>query len=406
VYLEGLQGFLSIPTSSNQFRRTPLVSSGASAASQNSHSYLATQASSADTQDATGGSSSSMSTPARVNGNTVLLTHHPDMKDFGVQNVATMRDFGVQNVAAMTAVGTAMTPDWVGTLQQGATFMTVPSKAWDNLVVLLSNAEQALRRSSGTNAPLRCWGCQGIHEDDQHLYRDCPRQLHENIQANFKKNLDAYVAKKRAFEQKQKFDPNNWKKDGFASPRATSLFNGILDATNATSRQHLVAEFVYEHNSKSDVSVEQSIGRLRKHARVDSPGGDEEEGGGPPLALPFWVVQDQQNDYSSWSFSTAPFSPSVYQFEAQRSSSDLCYPIALELPHVVIPVGRKGEATIEGLLDTGGACTMGDLVYWQEVAGGCPHLISQFKELSNHQEKPISIGGVGAGKVEITHIIV
>jgi hypothetical protein len=195
---------VAISTSSNQFRRTPLVSSGASAASQNSHSYLATQASSADTQDATG-SSSLMSTPARVNANTVLLTHHPDMKDFGVQNVATMRDFGVQNVAAMTAVGTAMTPDRVGTLQQGATLMTVPSKALDNLVVLLSNAEQALPQSSGTNAPLRCWGCQGIHEDDQHLFRDCPRQLHKNIQANFKKNLDAYVAKKRAFEQKQKF---------------------------------------------------------------------------------------------------------------------------------------------------------------------------------------------------------
>jgi hypothetical protein len=164
-----------------------------------------------------------MSTPARVNGNTVLLTHHPEMKDFGVQNVATMRDFGVQNVAAMTAVGTAMTPDRVGTLQPGVTFVTVPSKAVENLVVLLSNAEQALRRSSGTNAPLRCWECQGIHEDDQHLYRDCPRQLHENVQANFQKNLDIYLAKKRAAEQKQKLDPNNWKKDGFASPKGYFL---------------------------------------------------------------------------------------------------------------------------------------------------------------------------------------
>jgi hypothetical protein len=56
-----------------------------------------------------------------------------------------MRDFGVQNVAAMTAVGTAMTPDRVGTLQQGTTLINVPTKAVDNLVVLLSNAEQALR---------------------------------------------------------------------------------------------------------------------------------------------------------------------------------------------------------------------------------------------------------------------
>jgi hypothetical protein len=72
---------------------------------------------------------------------------------------------------------------------------------------------------------------------------------------------------------------------------------------------------------------------------------------------------------------------------------------------VVIPVGHKGEATIKGLLDTRGACTMGDLVYWREVASCSPGLIAQFEELSDHQEKPISIGGVGAGKVEITHIM-
>jgi hypothetical protein len=148
---------VAISTSSNhQFRCNHIVSAGGSSVSQNSHSYLATHASSADTLDALG-SNSLMSTPARSNENTVLLTHHPEMKDFGVQNVT-----------AMTAVGTSMTPDRVGNLQFGTTYMTVPSKVVENLFVLLSNAEQALRRSSGTNAPLKCWGCQGIHEDDQH----------------------------------------------------------------------------------------------------------------------------------------------------------------------------------------------------------------------------------------------
>ena len=85
--------------------------------------------------------------------------------------------------------------------------------------------------------------------------------------------------------------------------------------------------------------------------------------------------------------------------------SAIRYPIASELPHVCIPVGRNSEATVEGLLDTGGACTMGDYVYWNEVAARCPHLVAQYEELSEHQEKPISIGGVGAGKVEITHIL-
>jgi hypothetical protein len=48
---------------------------------------------------------------------------------------------------------------------------------------------------------------------------------------------------------------------------------------------------------------------------------------------------------------------------------------------------------------------MGDIHYWREVAARQPHLIAHFDELSEHQEKPISIGGVGAGKVMITHVM-
>ena len=40
---------------------------------------------------------------------------------------------------------------------------------------------------------------------------------------------------------------------------------------------------------------------------------------------------------------------------------------------------------------------MGDIEHWKEVANREPELISHFQELSQHQEKPISIGGVGAG---------
>ena len=34
-----------------------------------------------------------------------------------------------------------------------------------------------------------------------------------------------------------------------------------------------------------------------------------------------------------------------------------------------------------------------------------PELISHFEELSQHQEKPITIGGVGSGRVMITHVM-
>jgi hypothetical protein len=109
-----------------------LVSSGASASSQSQNTYLAARASSVDTQDAQGGRSLfSLSTPAWVNKNTVVSAHpSPVMKDFGIQHAATM-----------TAMGTAMTPDRVGTLQVGITYVTVPAKAIDNVFTMLSNAE-------------------------------------------------------------------------------------------------------------------------------------------------------------------------------------------------------------------------------------------------------------------------
>ena len=48
---------------------------------------------------------------------------------------------------------------------------------------------------------------------------------------------------------------------------------------------------------------------------------------------------------------------------------------------------------------------MGDIEYWQEVAKRMPSLVAHLEELEQHQEKPISIGGVGAGRVLITHVL-
>lgn len=270
------------------------------------------------------------------------------------------------------------------------------------MFTLLSNAEQALRKSSNSNAPNQCWGCQGLFEDALHLYRDCPRRMHESVQANFQKNLQEWLQKKRAADRSPRFDPNNWKKDGFPSKQATTLFNSILTAPDATTRTLLVDQFVHENNSHSDTSVEKRILRVRKAARFSEASEGKSEGGTGPVALPFWVIQDEEHE-DSRSFAMS------FQFDAQLDghgpSSTLRYPISSKLPHVIIPVGKMGQATVEGLLDTGGACTMGDLIYWKEVVVRHPELVAEFSELSDHQEKPISIGGVGAGKVEITHIL-
>jgi hypothetical protein len=133
---------VAISTSTGQFRRTPIIAGG-SASSGNT--YIAAHSGSADTMDASG-TMSTLSTPLRAGKNTVLLTHtSPEMKDFGVQNVVTLK--AVETSMApirYTAMGTSMTPDRVGTLQAGVTYLQVPAQSLDNVFTLLSNAEQAL----------------------------------------------------------------------------------------------------------------------------------------------------------------------------------------------------------------------------------------------------------------------
>jgi hypothetical protein len=123
----------------------------------------------------------------------------------------------------------------------------------------------------------------------------------------------------------------------------------------------------------------------------------------PILAFLFWLVDKPNEENSMVSLEDALFS--LFQFVPEGDTSPIRYLILSELPHVVLPVGRLGQATVEGLLDTGGACTMGDLMYWKEVTNRNPQLIAQFEELTVHQVKPIAIGGVGQGKVEITHVM-
>ena len=81
------------------------------------------------------------------------------------------------------------------------------------------------------------------------------------------------------------------------------------------------------------------------------------------------------------------------------------FPITSELAHVDFKVGKQGEASIEGMADTGGACNMGDFDYWYQVVLRYSSIVAHFDELEQKSLKPIAIGGVGAGQVFITHIL-
>ena len=273
-----------------------------------------------------------------------------------------------------------------------ATEPAVPTTQFATFAITaLSSAERALRESSSTNSPnIACWGCDGPH-----LFKDCPRKNDAQVQVRFKAKLDEFLQRRR----RNNFNPQTHKRDGFATKRAVTLFNEASNPSlGADARSALINSFVQETLSVT--------GQTRGGAvinRANTSGTTQTSGNA--ISFPFWILDGEDH--------TGSLGPSGFTFirtfnTASTSAGDqkqFTYPITSELPHAYIPIGKDGRATAEGMMDTGGACTMGDLAYWSEVATRFPEKIAHFEELSVYQEKPINIGGVGAGKVQITHVM-
>ena len=268
-----------------------------------------------------------------------------------------------------------------------------PTRHMTFLLTALSNAEQALRTASNSNAPLRCWGCQGLYDDDKHLFGECPRSKLEAVQANFKKNLDIFRANRRERgQQRRSFDPNNYKRDGFVSKRAVSLLNQVNDAEDPDARKEAVNLFLASNiaaNSLQSTDMATSPRRTRHSASEFA-------------VFATWMIPDQSEDGAGndgLSFNAIPADT--------LTDIPIRFPISIELPHIKIPVGKhtRDGLWLEGLFDTGGACNMGDLAYWKVVAERFPDIQANFHVLEEHSIRPISIGGIGAGRVEITHLM-
>jgi hypothetical protein len=104
----------------------------------------------------------------------------------------------------------------------------------------LSQAEKALRESSGVNAPVQCWGCEGPH-----LWRDCPKKSDEECHKRFTENLAKYTEQRR--NRVNRFDPARYKRDGFPSKVASSYFNQLMDpAIDGDHRKSFLQLFLAE----------------------------------------------------------------------------------------------------------------------------------------------------------------
>jgi hypothetical protein len=126
----------------------------------------------------------------------------------------------------------------------------------------LSQAEKALRESSGIKAPVQCWGCEGPH-----LWRDCPKKADEECLKRFTENLAKYTEQRHNCVNR--FDPARYKKDGFPSKVASSYFNQLLDPElDGNVRRSILQLFLAECAT--------SKGYFTRESQVKSEEDDEE----------------------------------------------------------------------------------------------------------------------------------
>ena len=178
------------------------------------------------------------------------------------------------------------------------------------------------------------------------------------------------------------------------SKSAVNIFNAVgAQDIAGPARKALVESFVTEVTKQTPSSMSLSSSMKRKS--------NDEDGG--PMALPCWRLDDDDRPAEG----TQIVSLKTHSANPSPSKDDgiaLRYPITNEFPHADINVGKNAEATVEAMMNAGGSCAMGECDYWCLVSLKLSYLFARFEELATYQERPIPIGGVGDGRILITHI--
>jgi hypothetical protein len=67
------------------------------------------------------------------------------------------------------------------------------------------------------------------------------------------------------------------------------------------------------------------------------------------------------------------------------------------LPHIRLPVGNEGKASLFAMVDSGAGLNLGRLQYHQSIAKRFPELVDQFVLLKDSSMQEFGLGQVGEG---------
>jgi hypothetical protein len=83
--------------------------------------------------------------------------------------------------------------------------------------------------------------------------------------------------------------------------------------------------------------------------------------------------------------------------QAMSAQQQVHLEITQVLPHVRLPIGDDGKATLFAMIDSGAGLNLGRLQYHQSIATKCPELVQQFTFLKDSSMKEFGLGQVGEG---------
>jgi hypothetical protein len=271
-------------------------------------------------------------------------------------------------------------------------------------VACASLAEEALKKATGEERPpLECWGCANhpnplIKADRFHRFFDCPRKASDpTVREAGEAKLRQFMEERRARRQQQRqrqanpYGPVNTVTTeaeaiaaGHHSVVAASLIATIARPDTSPEVRMACYKNLADNLSQASTTVLHA-GTKRTPAPVDTNPKDPKSTSGPdPEArISFHFMPESEN------LATV--------MQAMSTQQQVHLEITQVLPHVRLPIGDDGKATLFAMIDSGAGLNLGRLQYHQSIAERCPELVQQFAFLKDSSMKEFGLGQVGEG---------